>query len=629
VPTVPTVRTQGDPVRRRSLAALLAAVALLASGCFLGKDKPGPDDAANAFLTAWSGNDAAGAAARTDDAAAATSALQRFGKAVGGKLSTTTGAVTKQDDDHATAAYTARWELPGLGTPWTYDGTLPLVRSGDAWTVQWKPEDLHPQLTTAGLASLKVAHALPDRAALQDAAGQPLFAKTDVVTVGVQPSKVIDLTGLAARLAVVLKIDAADIVADVTKASPNAFVTVITLRRADYEQVRTQIHELPGTVFQEGQQLLAPSRTFAQPLLGRIGPATADVLKEVGAGYDGTDQLGVSGLQRALNDKLTGKPGLRVTTSTGVLADVPGQAGSPVRTTLDRSVQTAADAAVATVPKPAALVAIRPSTGAILAVADNARVPFEIGLAGRFPAGSTFKILTATALLQAKVVQPASMVDCPATTVVYGKEFENEDKFDLGRIPVREAFAHSCNTTFTGLSQRLDPSALRKAAALYGVGTEWNLTASSFGGSVPVPKDDTEKAAEAIGQGRVEVSPLAMALVAAQVQKGGPVVPSLLAGAPAAGAAPGGPPTAVLPALRDMMRAVVTDGTATALRDVPGGPVSGKTGTAEYGTEVPPRSHAWFAGFQGDLAFAAFVQDGQSSGTTAVPVARAFLTGLR
>jgi cell division protein FtsI/penicillin-binding protein 2 len=619
-------------VRRRSptLAALIAVVALLASGCFLSKDKPGPDDTARAFLDAWSSNDVARATGYTDNGSAATAAIQQFDKALGSgaRVTTTLGPVTTQDDNHATAAYTAQWQLPGIGTPWRYGATLPLVRTGDAWGVQWKPEDLHPKLTAATLPSLTVAHVLPDRAALQDAAGTPLFARTDVVTVGVQPSKVTDLPTLAARLAGVLTIDAAEIVADVTKAKPDAFVPVITLRRPDYEKVRAQIHSLPGTVFQESQQLLAPSRTFAQPLLGRIGPATADVLKEVGAGYDGTEQLGVSGLQRALNGQLAGRPGARISTSAGVLAELPGQAGSAVRTTLDRSVQTAADTAVATVPQAAALVAIRPSTGAILAVADNAQVPFELGLSGRFPAGSTFKILTSTALLQANVVQPTSAVACPGTTVVYGKEFENENKFDLGRIALREAFAHSCNTTFTGLSQRLDPQALPAAAARYGVGTEWKLTASSFGGSVPVPKDDTEKAAEAIGQGRVEVSPLAMALISAQVAKGGPVVPSLISGGAAAGTAPAGPPAAVLPALREMMRAVVTEGTATALANVPGGPVAGKTGTAEYGTAVPPRSHAWFTGYQGDLAFAVFVQDGQSSGTTAVPVARAFLTAL-
>ena len=147
----------------------------------------------------------------------------------------------------------------------------------------------------------------------------------------------------------------------------------------------------------------------------------------------------------------------------------------------------------------------------------------------------------------------------------------------------------------------------------------------SFGGSVPAPKDDTEKAADAIGQGRVEVSPLAMALVTASVARGGPVVPALVADRPAAGQAPAGPPAAVLPALRDMMRAVVTEGTAATLASLPGSAVSGKTGTAEYGTAVPPRSHAWFAGWRGDLAFAVFVQDGQSSKTTAVPVARSFL----
>jgi cell division protein FtsI/penicillin-binding protein 2 len=617
-------------VRRRppTIAALLVIVALLASGCFLKKDKPGPGDTAVGFLTGWAGSNAAAAAGTTDNAAAATTAIGTFATALGtgAKLTATLSGVTTQGDTAATATYRADWQLPGVTAHWTYDGSLPLVKTGDTWAVRWQPADLHPRLAADG--ALTVTRTLPARAALQDSAGTPLFAKTDVVTVGVQPSKVTDLPALAAKLATVLKIDAADVVADVKKAKPNAFVTVITLRRPDYLAVKPQIYDLAGTVFQEGTQLLAPSRTFAQPLLGRVGAPSAEQLKSLGAGYTAQSIVGTSGLQKTLNTRLTGQPGVVIKSGATTLADLAGSPGTPVRTTLDRSVQTAADAAVATVPQAAALVAIRPSTGAILAVADNAQVAFELGLGGKFPAGSTFKIVTSTALLNAKVVQPASTVACPGTVVVYGKEFENENKFELGQVPLRTAFAKSCNTTFTGLSQRLDDAALPAAAAFYGVGTKWDLTAPAFGGSVPAPKDDTEKAADAIGQGRVEVSPLTMALIAAQVQKGGPVVPALISGAKPAGPAPAGPPKAVLPALRDMMRAVVTDGTATLLDGVPGGPVSGKTGTAEFGTKVPPDSHAWFTGFQGDLAFAVFVQEGQSSGTTAVPVAKAFLTGL-
>jgi cell division protein FtsI/penicillin-binding protein 2 len=620
-------------VRRRPLtfAVLVVVLALLASGCFLSKHKTGPDDAAQAFLDGWSGNDIPNATAQTDNPDTAATMIQQLSTALGSgaKLTTTRGAVTQQDDTHATAAYTATWTLPAIAAPWRYDGTLPLVKTGDSWTITWSAADLHPSLTADSLQDLKVTSVLPARAALQDSAGAPIFARTDVVTVGVQPSKVTNLTSLAASLAAALKIDGADIVADVKKAKPDAFVQVITLRRTDYLAVKPQIYNLPGTVFQEGTQLLAPTRTFAQPLLGRVGQPTAEQLKDLGAGYTAQSLVGTSGLQKALNDQLSGKPGVQIKAGDAVLADLAGTPGTPVRTTLDRSVQTAADTAVATVPQVTALVAIRPSTGAILAVADNQQAPYELGLSGRFPAGSTFKVVTATALLKAKVVQPASTVACPGTTVVYGKEFENENKFDLGQVPLRTAFAKSCNTTFTGLSQRLGDADLPAAAALYGVGSKWDLTATSFGGSVPAPKDDTEKAADAIGQGRVEVSPMTMALIAAEVAKGGPVVPSLIAGAPAAGTAPAGPPAAVLPALRDMMRAVVTGGTATLLAGAPGGPVSGKTGTAEYGTAVPPRSHAWFTGFQGDLAFAVFVQDGQSSGTTAVPVANAFLTALR
>jgi cell division protein FtsI/penicillin-binding protein 2 len=621
-------------VRPIGRAAVLAvAVSLLAGGCSLFADEPGPADTARAFLDAWQRADTAAAAGQTDDPAGATAGLDALRAGLGGAKGTLTlGEVTTQGEDRAAAAYTARWEIPAVAGPWEYAGTLPLTRGDDAWRVQWGPSDLHPDLTAGR--TVRVVRKLPARAAIQDAAGQPLFSQQKVVTVGVEPRRVTDLPALADALAAALGVTAADVVADVRKAKPTAFVPVITLRQADYAKVKPRIYSLPGTVFRSGERLLAPTARFAQPLLGRVGDATAEVLKEAGDRFRPGDQLGVSGLQRALNEELSGTAGatIQARDASGtptVLGEVAGNPGTPVRTTLDRAVQQAADAAVATVPtKPAALVAVRPSTGEILAVANNAKASYDLALAGHYPPGSTFKVVTATALLSARVVQPGSTVACPATVVVYGKRFQNEERFDLGQVPVGTAFAKSCNTTFTGLSQRLDDAALPTAAASYGVGSAWALPVDSFGGSVPAPKDDTEKAADAIGQGRVEVSPLAMALVTASVVTGGPVTPSLLAGqqATASDGEPPGPPKQVLPALRAMMRAVVTEGTATPLAAVPGGPVAGKTGTAEYGTEVPPRSHAWFTGWRGDLAFAVFVQDGHSSRTTAVPVARAFLT---
>jgi cell division protein FtsI/penicillin-binding protein 2 len=76
------------------------------------------------------------------------------------------------------------------------------------------------------------------------------------------------------------------------------------------------------------------------------------------------------------------------------------------------------------------------------------------------------------------------------------------------------------------------------------------------------------------------------------------------------------------------MRAVVTDGTGTALKGVPGPPVHGKTGTAEFGTRNPPDTHAWFTGYQDDVAFAVVVEGGGFGAKVAAPIAADFLDRL-
>ena len=146
----------------------------------------------------------------------------------------------------------------------------------------------------------------------------------------------------------------------------------------------------------------------------------------------------------------------------------------------------------------------------------------------------------------------------------------------------------------------------------------------------PVADGDNDKAAATIGQARVEASPLVMASVAATVRSGRfhqPVlVPEAVKARHRAASSLG---AATLAEVRSLMRAVVTEGSGRALEDLPGEPHA-KTGTAEFGTKKPPRTHAWMIGYlgKGDLAFCVFVEDGGSGGRDAGPVAATFLRGL-
>lgn len=624
---------------RRSLPLALALLAALALLPACSSDRADAEQALDRFLTAWQRGDVEAAAAATDEPTASRATLTAARTGLTASAVALRRTSVRAEDGSGSGSFTVGWTVGGRKDVWQYDARADLVAADDGWRVRWAPSVVHPDLREGQ--TLQARRTMPARAALLDRSGQPLFAPTAVVTVGVQPSKATDLPALAALLARTLGVDAAEVVADVRKAAPDAFVEVITLRRPDYDKVRAAVRAAPGTVFREGTRLLGPTARFAQPLLGRVGEATAEVLKEAGAAYAAGDELGTSGLQRALNARLAGTPTVAIGIA-GVaageagagaavrqLTTLPGTTGTPVTLTLDRAVQTAAETALAPVPQNAAIVAVRPSTGEILAVANSATVPSDIALAGRYAPGSTFKIVTTSAILGAGRATPATPVACPPETVVSGKTFINKGRFDLGTVPLRTAFARSCNTTMVQQAQALGAEALRGAAAQYGVGAGWELPVESFSGSIPVPTGGTELAADAIGQGKVEMSPLSMALVAATVVKGSVPAPVLVKGEPAKASTPPPPlPPAVTPALRALTRAVVTEGTAVELARTPGGPVGGKTGTAEYGTATPPRSHSWFTGYQGDLAFAVLVEDGASAGRLAVPITGAFLAGV-
>jgi cell division protein FtsI/penicillin-binding protein 2 len=193
---------------------------------------------------------------------------------------------------------------------------------------------------------------------------------------------------------------------------------------------------------------------------------------------------------------------------------------------------------------------------------------------------------------------------------------------------LRTALAQSCNTAFIGQRGKLDQASLADAAGSLGFGIDYDVGFTSFFGSVPNDPTATGRAAAMIGQGKVQASPMAMAAVVASVAEGETVIPHLIDGQQAAST---GKPLTDREArqLRQMMRAVVTEGSGRVLGNLTGPAVLAKTGTAEYGTSKPLKTHAWMMAAQGDLAVAVFVNDGKSGSGTAGPLLRTFLAKAR
>ena len=397
-----------------------------------------------------------------------------------------------------------------------------------------------------------------------------------------------------------------------------------SLRRTRSLPGRAPVLAADGTTLSDaGRPDLAAVRA---QLVGRVGPLPAEAVGPDTPLRVAGDPAGVSGLQAAFDEQLTGRAAgtVEVTDESGavvqVLARFEGEAPEPLRTTIDPAVQAAAEVALSG-GRPAALVAVHGPTGEVRAVVSRPLGGFNRALEGRYPPGSTFKVVTATALLHAGV-SVDEVVPCPASTVVDGRRIGNAGGEELGPIPFRMAFFRSCNTAFVRLAaDRLDGEAITAAAETYGFGEEPRLGVPAAAASFPEPASRVELVAAAIGQARVTVSPLHQASVAAAVQSGAWRPPRVVAGQ--AGPARPLPPEAA-GTLPDLMRLVVAEGTGTAAR-LPGTPVAGKTGTAEFGTRVPPRTHAWFIGFRGELAFAVVVEDAGFGGEVAAPIAADFL----
>jgi cell division protein FtsI/penicillin-binding protein 2 len=596
---------------------------------------PSPDATVGRYLAAWSHGDYRAMAAlvagppknfvsfNQDIAADLDLARATYGR----------GTVTV-DGSTATVPVTDRLDLTPFG-PLTVRTTLRLTDadSDGAWRVQWSPRSVISSLGPGDSVATTVSW--PARASILGAGGAALIGRAPMVTVGIEGSRITAAPALTAALE-----QAGATAAEVTgalataTAHPQWFVPVFNVTEARYEELKPTIYPIPGTVFQTFSARTAATPGLTAHIVGSVGPITAQELQSLGPPYQDGDTVGQTGIEEAYERQLAGRPGGRVQivnasgAAVATVASFTAHPGSPVRTTIDPTVQVAAEAALAAVTKPAALVAIQPSTGAVLA---SVSVPdsdgFDNALAGSFPPGSTFKVVTSADLIE-HGASPSSPATCPPTITVDGEVFHNFEGETQAHLSLEQAFAESCNAAFIGLAGALPYPSFTTTAAQFGIGASLHMGVPGFGGEVPTPTTGAERAATAIGQADVLVSPLDMAGVAAAVASGSLHLPRLVVGA-GDDSVPGRAldPTVVTD-LRTMMAAVVDSPEGTAAgAGLPAG-TYGKTGTAEFGTANPPQTHAWFIGYRGDIAFAVLVVGGGIGGDVAAPLAAKFLDAL-
>jgi cell division protein FtsI/penicillin-binding protein 2 len=620
----PALVPGSHPARARLLAVAALALVAAAAAVILfvrGAEPPGPGEALDPFVAAWTRGDDHGAAALTTDPRAAGAALVANRRGLDAARVSASVASVDEGDDTARATVRLRWDVPRIA-PWAYRTRIALQRRDGHWKVVWRPTVVHPRLTVARrLGTVRDPQA---RAPILDRDRRTLVSPRAVVRVGIDRATVSDVDATATALAEVIDIDGAALARAGRRAGPKQFVEALTLRASDYAPLAARVEAIQGVQVVQGTAQLAPSRSFARALLGAVAPATAEQIQrskgKVGIG----DDVGQWGLEARYQDQLAGDPARRIVirdrrgAPVATLLSVAGSKGRELRTTLDRDVQQAAEQALGDTKAKSALVAVQPSTGDILAVANRPTdSTYNRAIEGRYPPGSTFKVIATTALLRAGL-KTTDIVKCPKTLTVSGKLFKNFEGEAVGAVPFATDFAQSCNTAFVSLAPRLAPDALTRTARDFGLGR----TGAS---QVPQGGDAVARAATMIGQDRILASPLAMAGVAATVADGRWRAPRLIDDDPQRT----GPALAdgERATLRELMRSVVTSGTGTALAAVPG-EVAGKTGTAEYGGGDPPPTHAWFIAFRGDLAIAVLVEKGRSGGSVAAPIAKAFFDAL-
>jgi len=373
-----------------------------------------------------------------------------------------------------------------------------------------------------------------------------------------------------------------------------------------------------GTVLAKGADRASDNSAVSSQIVGELGPIPPDQLDRLRAlGVPDDATVGISGLEKALQPQLIGKPGGTLSAGRRVLARSAPRQASPTRSTINPKLEAAAINALGG--QDGGLAVLRPDTGAVLALAG-------VAYSAVGPPGSTFKIITTTAALEAHAVKLSDQFPIETGAILSGVKLSNASGESCGGTFVN-AFAVSCNGVFAPLGVKVGKERLVATAEKYGY-NEQPLIDGAVTSTIPPPSgigDDLDLGSTAIGQGKVQASALQMTSIAATVgNRGVRVRPHLLATARPERVRVTSRHTAAT--LRHLMVAVVKFGTGVNAQ-IGGVTVAGKTGTAELGNNIP--TDAWFVSFaparHPRIAAGAVILGGGAGGDAAAPVVRQVL----
>ena len=537
----------------------------------------------------------------------------------------------------------------------------------------------------------------PERGVIQDRNGKVIAGNEQNYRIVLTREAAGDVDLVMRRLATIIPMTAEEMQQSIDEVkSLSAFVPVTVAERLswdDFSKVALNAPALPGVVPEVGQSRRYPLDTDFAQVVGYVGPVSEKDLESL----ESPDpllkipkfQIGKIGVEKWMEDTLRGEAGtkrIEVNSAGRVMRELEREEGKPgldIRLTIDADIQNFAQARLGG--ESAAVVVVDVTNGDIICIAsapsfdpnlfvrgisntdygvltENERRPLaNKAVSGAYPPGSTFKMVTALAALEAGVMSPETRVRCPGYIEYGDRRFHCWKRAGHGTVGLTKALEESCDVFFYDIAQKVGIDAIAATGRLFGLGQRFDLPMSAItAGTMPDKAWKLEKQKSdwrigdtinaSIGQGYVLTSPLQLAVMTARIASGRSVVPRLVrmindTEIPVAEAPALGIPADYLQAVRLGMHEVVNSekGTAKSSRIVdPTMVMAGKTGTSQVrnitaaerasgviANENLPwnrRDHALFVAYapydSPRYAVAVVVEHGGGGSTVAAPIAR-------